>query len=287
MKQLIPFTKMNGTGNDFIILDHRDRRFEDRILKKIAKSTCRRGLGLGADGLLLLEPSRTEVDFTMRIFNADGSEGEMCGNGARCMARYAYVKGIGKEHMIFDTLAGHVEAKVQGREVSIKLNDPSVIEMKKNIDLELPMVWTYIELGNPGVPHAVVSFKGLQDTPLGELQALGRRLRYHESFPKGANINFYEIFEDNSVLVRTYERGVEDITLACGTGSASVAIALALEGKMKGASVQILTMGGPLEINIGQMVPKVQNIYLTGETTFVAEGWICDEAVEEFEERRG
>lgn len=282
---MIPFTKMNGAGNDFIVLDHRHEKFEEGSLKDIAISVCRRRFGLGADGLLLIEYPKTNTDFTMRIFNADGSEGEMCGNGARCIARYAYEKGIAKEHMVFDTLAGKVEATVKGSEVAIKLNDPSIVEKKKNIFIDKALTCIYIELGDPGVPHVVVPFNGLTDTPLTELLVLGRQLRYHQGFPKGTNVNFYEKLEEDHVLVRTYERGVEDITMACGTGAASVAIALVLEGILKGPKIKILTRGGVLEITIGQFVPRVQHIYLKGDTAFVAEGKILDEGLRKKEER--
>ncbi|MFZ5969578.1 MAG: diaminopimelate epimerase [Bacillota bacterium] len=281
MENKISFMKFNGTGNDFIILDNREKQHSDDALRHIAKSICRRGLALGADGVLVVELSKGVSDFTMRLFNADGSEGEMCGNGARCIARYAYMIGIAGEKMSFDTLAGRVTAYVCGRDVSIQLNDPTTIELeKKVIHYDREIECTYIELGNPGLPHVVVEQPDLGMISNEKLTEYGRSLRYHHAFPKGANINFYKLYKDQSVLVRTYERGVEGLTMACGTGAASTALTLILKGKIRGPVVKIDTMGGELKIEVQQVMPKVRGLYLHGSTTLVAEGFIFQEVMQ-------
>lgn len=275
----IEFTKMQGLGNDFIIIDNRQYALTFQQLQILAKKVCTRRFSVGSDGLMALENSNDSTDFRMRFFNADGSVGEMCGNGARCIARYAYINKIAGKKMTFQTTAGIVSGEIiNDRLVGVLLNLPEVIELRRTVLLnriEHPL--SYIELGNPGLPHVVIEHKGLKDTDDRSLIELAVALRYHEAFPKGANINFYEIGKDSAVTVRTYERGVEDFTLACGTGSASVALALLLRKELSNNIIRINVPGGSLDVAIGMSDGKVEILQLIGDTNMIAEGIILDE----------
>jgi diaminopimelate epimerase len=184
--------------------------------------------------------------------------------------------------MKIETGAGIVEAEVlQDRLVKVQLNKPEVINL--NIDLKIDDMnyeCSYIELGNPGLPHAIVKYDGLQNTNESEIFDLGRKIRFFDSFPKGANVNFYDIIDENTAIVKTYERGVEDFTLACGTGSASAAVALILKGYLKENKVKIVVPGGELFIELQRNTHdpnKIDKLYLIGPTNIIAVGTIMDE----------
>ena len=217
----------------------------------------------------------------MRFYNADGSLGEMCGNGARCICRYGFETGLAGEVQRVETTAGLVTGhRIDRSNYRIRLNDPSVIELDRRVSVQgREYRLSYVELGDPGLPHAVVPISGLRDTDGESLRALGRELRYHPSFPKGANVNFYEIISPDRVFIRTYERGVEDFTYACGTGTGSTALVLALAG-LTGTHLTAEMRGGTLYVDTELENGTVKNLWLTGPTNIVAKGEITDENIE-------
>lgn len=272
------FWKMNGAGNDFIILSNLDRQLPPAALPRLAKTLCTPHLSLGADGLMVVELS-TQADFKMLFFNSDGSVGEMCGNGARCICRYGYETGLSGSEQVVETTAGIVTGtRIDQRRYRIRLNDPTTVRLQETVEVSgKPYPLAYVELGDPGLPHAVVPYAGLAQADPRELLQLGRALRYHPAFPKGANVNFYEITGTDQVLEKTYERGVEDFTLACGTGTGSVVTVLTLLGQVSGTGVQVTMGGGMLSVDVEQEGGQVKNLWLTGPTNLVAKGEILDE----------
>ncbi|MDP2941715.1 MAG: diaminopimelate epimerase [Candidatus Omnitrophota bacterium] len=232
MMKAIKFTKMVASGNDFVVIQgqceaKRSLPEGDKATshKLLARKICDRKYGVGADGLLLLEKSKV-ADVRMRIFNADGSEAEMCGNGARCVALYVSHKVTRSQgHKLrIETRAGVIAAEVKKEQVKIKLTDP------RNIKLDIPIKVgnrnIKVNFINTGVPHTVVFVEGLEKI---SVPALGRQIRFHRCFASaGTNVDFVEAISNDSIQVRTYERGVEDETLACGTGSVASALVFAL-----------------------------------------------------------
>ncbi|GHU15323.1 diaminopimelate epimerase [Spirochaetia bacterium] len=273
------FCKMQGAGNDFIIINNIKQEIPREKFPEMAKRLCTRKLSIGADGLMVVEKPQRGGDIRMCLFNADGSEAEMCGNGARCISRYAYEEGIAREHITIETIAGEVAAeRLSKRSYKIKLQRAGLIKEGHTVEVSgKKYEYTYIELGDPGVPHIVVEMPGLKDLDREELRVLGRQLRYHPDFPKGANVNFYQILDGNSVLLLTYERGVEDFTLACGTGSGSTALSLKLQGKLSGDSLKLKVPGGLLIVDLKQAGEREYDLYLTGDTNIIAKGEILDE----------
>lgn len=283
------FTKIQGAGNDFIIINNMEERIPVDRLGLAASQLCRRRISLGADGLMAVDAPDHGGDFKMRFFNADGSEGEMCGNGVRCIARYGYENGLSGTVAHIETMAGMVEGtRIDERMYCIKLNDPTVIRLGQNAEIDgHTYQYDYLELGSPGIPHAAVELPGFPDMEEAALRELGRKLRSYPTFPKGANINFFMIEErhaadcaggsDIVVLEKTFERGVEDFTLACGTGTGSVAAALTLAGRVSGDHVRVETPGGTLYITVKQTGQQITGLYLTGPTNIVAQGEIMDE----------
>ena len=219
------FWKMNGAGNDFIIINNIEEKLPLEIFPKLAATVCERHLSIGADGLMVVEKAESGGDYKMLFYNSDGSIGEMCGNGARCICRFGYENGLAGETQKVETMSGTVVGyRLSDREYRIRLNPPTRLELDYDAEAEgVTYDCSYVELGSPGLPHGVFHMNGLKRIPGSELKALGRKLRFSRTFPKGANINFYELEPDGTVLIRTYERGVEDLTYACGTGTASVA----------------------------------------------------------------
>jgi diaminopimelate epimerase len=263
---MLTFTKMNGAGNDFVMLDNRDGKLAlDRA--QIAH-LCDRHRGIGADGLLAIEPAQNGADFRMRYYNADGGEAEMCGNGARCFARFAQ-KVAGKLGDIsFETQAGVITAKFFGEIVQIQMSEPHSARL--NDLLEAAGEKLTVHSVNTGVPHAVVFVDDLDHT---DVRKLGAALRYHAHFaPKGTNANFVQKVGAQAISIRTYERGVEDETLACGTGM--VACALIFHELTGAASpVQVQVRGGDtLEIGFEKSGATYRNVTLTGPADFTFEG---------------
>ena len=392
----IKFTKMQGAGNDFIIIDNRQYGFSEEELGTLASKVCRRRLSIGADGLMAVDevvpaPGSVEKDgaeiagmdqsslaegqlanaalggeaagedqgglpgeeldgltgddhitpdFRMTYFNSDGSLGEMCGNGARCIARYGYEKGLAGNEMWIQVTAGLVGAeRLDERNYRIRLNDVTRMEINKALeipeDVAIPKRFAeahgvkcgeassesdassgaygiadaskemerlnavtvdYVELGSPGIPAIGVRYDGIgelvKEAAAGEgkseeymeLLSFGRFLCHHPDLPKGANVNFYHIIGGKDVDELTYERGVEDFTFACGTGTGSMVSALTGKGVLDGKGIKVHVPGGTLKIDTitedapqGPAMRRILDLYLTGPTNIVSEGLIVDE----------
>lgn len=249
-------------------------------LPEIAKKLCHRQLSIGADGLMAVESSDI-ADYKMLFYNSDGSAGEMCGNGARCICRYGYECGLAGETQVVETASGTVIGRrIDERNYRTRLTEPTVIipEMDIVVDGEM-LSCGYVELGTPGLPHAVVHMPGLRSIDEHELFVLGRKIRWNSAFAKGTNVNFYDIDENGSIFERTFERGVEDFTYACGTGTASLAVILTVRGITDGNNVPVDMVGGRLTIQVMKENDEdgIGTVYLTGPTNMVAVGYVTDE----------
>jgi diaminopimelate epimerase len=269
----IPFFKMSGSGNDFIIIDNREKIVEETGLSDKIEKICRRKMSVGADGFIFVEKS-DKVDFKWRFFNSDGKPAEMCGNGARCAARFAFIKGIARENMSFETDAGIIIASVTEQGVKIKMPDPKDIETDYIIELQKGPL--SVNSVNTGVPHVVVLTDKLDRV---DLVNQGREIRYHKTFaPAGTNANFISLQDDNSISIRTYERGVEDETLACGTGSVAGAVIMALREKVT-SPVKVRTKSGVfLKIYFNKNSGIFSDIYLEGDARVIYSGQLWKEA---------
>jgi len=224
----LEFYKMSGHGNDFVLVDNRDGRVRDEDMVPLTRAVCRRQLGIGADGMVFIQTGGPEVDFAWRFFNSDGSEAEMCGNASRCVARLAHMKGIAGAKMAFQTMAGIIRAEVGPDWVRARVTDPGEPTLDDVIEVNGRSI-TFSSL-NTGVPHAVVWVDDIESAPVREL---GRAIRFHPYFgPPGTNVNFAKILDRTRMSNRTYERGVEDETLACGTGVIAAVLLAAVEGKV-------------------------------------------------------
>lgn len=273
------FWKMNGAGNDFIILNNIEEKLDHNLFPAIARTLCHRHLSIGADGFMVVEAPQQGGDYRMLFYNSDGSVGEMCGNGARCICRYGYENGLAGEEQTVETASGIVTGKrIDQRNYRIRLTDPTVIRLDYPVEAAgKPWPCSYIELGDPGLPHAVVPYPGLRDKTMDELRSLGRSLRWHPAFPKGANVNFCEVTGPDQVVELTYERGVEDFTYACGTGTGSMVLALTLKGLVSGEDVVVTVPGGTLRVTVDREGTTVKSLWLTGPTNIVCTGEIRDE----------
>ena len=273
------FWKMNGAGNDFLVLNNLIEHLPHESLSEIARTLCERHLSIGADGMMVVEAPTQGGDYKMLFFNSDGSVGEMCGNGARCICRYGYENGLAGETQTVETTAGIVTGRrIDRRLYRIRLNDPTTMDLSRPVEVDgVTYECAYVELGNPGLPHAVVPYPGLRQAEENQLRELGRKLRWHSAFPKGANVNFYELTGENSVYERTFERGVEDFTYACGTGTGSVAAVLTLQGKVSGRDIRVDMTGGRLIIDVERQGQRITDLYLTGPTNIVCKGEVTDE----------
>ncbi len=271
----IPFFKMNGSGNDFIIINNREKIVEENIdlfIRDFVVKVCKRGLSIGADGLILIEKDN-ECSFRWKFFNNDGNEVEMCGNGSRCAARFAYLNNIAPLNMNFRTLAGIINAQITGlNTVKVQLTMPK--DYQESIKLDgIDMEASFI---NTGVPHVVYFVDNVEET---DVKNIGAKTRYHEYFePDGTNANFAEIIDQENIKMRTYERGVEDETLACGTGATAVAIIAILKGKVSSPvnihtkSKKILTIYVDIEEN------EIKRVFLEGDATLTYIGTMTEEA---------
>ncbi|MBW1721906.1 MAG: diaminopimelate epimerase [Deltaproteobacteria bacterium] len=270
----IEFWKMSGSGNDFIIFDNREGVVRDWELETLVARVCRRRESVGADGLIAVVGSE-QYDFAWRFFNADGGEVEMCGNGGRCVARFAYLKGIAGSRMTFETRVGPVSAEVKGRVVKVLMPTPGGLE--RNIALSPEPTWIHWDFINTGVPHVVIQVDDLSDHPVVEE---GRAIRHHSAFsPGGTNVNFMKVLDQGSIEVRTYERGVEDETLACGTGSIASALVAASRGMVR-SPVRVRTRGGEiLHVHFTQEGDRFREVWLEGNTSLVYKGRLCREAL--------
>ena len=273
------FWKMNGAGNDFIILNNLEERLPLEALPRIARTLCERHMSIGADGLMVVEAADQGGDFKMLFFNSDGSVGEMCGNGARCICRYGFENGLAGEAQAVETTAGTVFGRRLDRRLyRVWLNDPTPIQLDRPVEVDgVRYACSYVELGEPGLPHAVVPYHNLQNADEHELRELGRKIRWNPAFPKGANVNFYDLTGEDHFFERTFERGVEDFTYACGTGTGSVAAVLTLQGKVSGHQVRADMTGGTLFIDAERVHSHITELLLTGPTNIVCTGEITDE----------
>jgi len=203
----------------------------------------------------------------------------MCGNGARCICRYGYENGLAGETQTVETTAGIVTGqRIDRRRYRVRLNDPTTVKLDSPVEIDgVEYPCSYVELGDPGLPHAVVPYHDLKNADENELRELGRAIRWHKSFPKGANVNFYELIGEDHIYERTFERGVEDFTYACGTGTGSVITVLTLQGKVSGKNVVADMTGGQLIIDAERDGSVIRSLYLTGPTNIVAKGEVTDE----------
>jgi len=264
--RVINFSKMVATGNDFIVIDNRKQTLKS--VAELARKLCDRKFGIGADGLLLVEKSKV-ADFRMRIFNPDGSEPDMCGNGSRCIALYAKLNKIAPYAMRIETKAGLLNAKAGKVNVKINMTDPK--DMKLGIALQLKKKAYKLHYINTGVPHVVCFVNDVESL---DLTSIGSSIRYHKFFkPEGANVNIVSVKNKRSIAARTYERGVEDETLACGTGSVASAV---ISGIVKGlkSPVTVCTRGGDLTIYFTVKNDIVLNAFLEGQAKEVFKGQI-------------
>lgn len=269
----IPFHKMNGCGNDFIIIDNRSARAPSDLVAFIQR-VCRRKLSIGADGLILIE-SCDHYDFQWQFYNADGSRAEMCGNGARCAARFAHELGIAGQKMIFKTDAGPIEAEMRGAQVKLKMTPPG--DFRLDYAIAVSGGRQILSSINTGVPHVVVELDGLEEA---EIVPLGREIRYHETFaPAGTNVNFVNSTGKRRLQVRTYERGVEDETLACGTGCVAAGL-IAAARRGWSSPIQVTTRsGGILTIHFKKDGDHFREVHLEGDARIVYTGEIRQDAL--------
>ena len=275
----IPYVKMQGAGNDFVILDNRQLGLDPACFSALAARVCSRRLSVGADGLMVADLPQQGGDLKMYFYNSDGSTSEMCGNGARCIGRFGYEHFAPKSPVLVESTAGMVPVeRLDDRKYRVHLNKPSLME-----EITLPVdgvnhTGVYVVLGDPGIPHGVFLVDGLETMDYEtQLFELGRKLRFHPELPKGANINFCQVLAPDHVIVRTYERGVEGFTLACGTGSGSTVAALQMLGLVQMGQVRISNPGDDLWVEPVWKDGHVEALFLTGNTNLVAEGFITDE----------
>ncbi len=263
---------MQGNGNDFIILDNRNGELSPDDLRKAAVSLCRRRLSIGADGLMALE-SGGSGHFRMRLFNRDGSEGEMCGNGARCLARYAFERDIAPSPMTIETLAGPIIAEVTPPEATLDMGSVTASSILRGEVFPWDGEEEIYSQLTVGVPHTVVFLKPGDGRTREDLAPLAMAIQADsERFPQGTNVNFQRVSAKNSLELFTWERGVNDYTLSCGTGSTAGALAAWIENLVE-QPVEVKNPGG---VNTVLIEPGSYNfhLFLRGRTTFVAEGTV-------------
>lgn len=278
-KPRIHFFKMTGAGNDFILIDNRKDLLDADHCQDLVRRACRHRLSVGADGVILIE-NDPEVDFKWRFFNADASEAEMCGNGARCAARFAYLTGIvGKSHMAFRTLAGIIKAELL--EGTVKVQMPSSHSLKMDLRLEADGRLFKLDFINTGVPHAVCFMSDEGELESADVAGWGRALRFHSYFqPAGANVDFALVRDAHHMAYRTYERGVEGETLACGTGAIASALVAAARSRVV-SPVQVRTRSGEfLTIHFTWKDSQFEQVYLEGEARVAYEADLWDETLQ-------
>ena len=267
---IVRFTKMNGAGNEFVLIDNRPGQI--KLRPEDVVKICHRQQGVGADGLMMLVPARNgQADWAWDFFNNDGSTAEMCGNGARCFARYIqkHVPGT-NGRTSFETMAGVIGATFEGQRVRVNLTDPKDLRLSEPVELSIGK--TAVHSLNTGVPHAVIF---VPDADKAMVQNIGPEVRFHKHFaPRGTNVNFVQLLGPGEIRVRTYERGVEGETLACGTGvTASALIAAKLHGF--GSPVGVKVQGGDtLEVSFHEENGVFKGVHLMGPADFVFEGEI-------------
>jgi diaminopimelate epimerase len=273
----IEFWKMSGSGNDFILIDNRDGKVGDDQMARLVERACRRRASVGADGVIFVVNS-DQYDFGWRFFNADGGEVEMCGNGSRCVSRFALLKGIAGPRMTFETLAGPISAEVDGR--SVKVLMPKPFGLKMGLHLNGFKGIESMDFLNTGVPHVVARVKDLPNHPVFDQ---GKVIRRHQQFaPSGTNVNFLRVISENGLEVRTYERGVEDETLACGTGAIASALTASVRGLVQ-SPVRVKTKGGEVLLihfkKADSETEPFSDVWLEGNTAIVYQARLHEEAL--------
>ncbi|MDR1165270.1 MAG: diaminopimelate epimerase [Deltaproteobacteria bacterium] len=265
----LKFFKYSGHGNDFVIIDNWDWRVPEYDLVKVTKLLARDKYGIGADGVVYISEGPEEVDFAVRFFNSDGSEADMCGNASRCVAHLAFSQGIAPAEMTFLTKAGDIQAFVGDNQVSVRLPTVGATDGMAIVDVDGDMSRTYYRV-NTGVSHAVT---WVDDVESVNVAKVGRAVRHHPSFYPGANVDFVQILDHNSLAIRTYEIGVEDETLACGTGCTASALLSLSHGYLKGKKVVCKTRGGEdLIVRVEGSVRAPSDVYLEGAVRFIFSG---------------
>ena len=273
----IPFAKLSGSGNDFILIDNREGWVDAKQAAQFAQAVCRRALSVGADGLILIENDPAgAADFAWRFYNADGSMPDMCGNGGRCAARFAHQHGIAGANMSFVTGAGLIRAEITGdRTVKLQMTPPA--DYRPAVDLEWPGGARQAKVINTGVPHAVIEVK---DVDAVDVKTEGPAVRNHPVFaPEGANANFVQVTGPDALLIRTYERGVEGETLACGTGAVAAAMTMALAGRVA-PPVRLTTRSAEVlrvYFDVGDDLP--QEVFFEGTVNWVYDGVLLPESL--------
>ena len=265
---------MSGSGNDFILVDNRAGAVNEENLNRFIASICRRKLSVGADGVILIEGS-DRADFKWRYFNADGGEVEMCGNGGRCAARLAFLKGIAGPSLTFETRSGIIRAEITGERVKLEMPKPTVPEFDYPLEVEGDVLT--VNSITVGVPHVVIWVTDVETSPVFKL---GRIIRYHERYaPAGTNANFVKQLDDGTFAIRTYERGVEDETLACGTGSVATALIAAAKGMTTSPTVLHTRGGEDLKVYFERSGENFDRVFLEGEARVIYEGKLSKEAI--------
>jgi diaminopimelate epimerase len=268
----IAFHKMSGSGNDFIIIDNRRGVLPMDDARVFASRVCRRKVSAGADGLILVERANG-ADFKWRFFNSDGSVAEMCGNGARCVARFAYRQEICGPEMAFETQAGIIRARVSGSRVKVTL--PKPVALKLDYEMMLEQGPLRVSSVNTGVPHVVVA---VPDPEQPDVATLGREIRFHPLFsPAGTNVNFVAI-RQGGLAIRTYERGVEGETLSCGTGTVAAAVVGVTRGEVASPVAVVTRSGETLTVHVSREGDDIREVCLEGDTRLVYEGALTEEA---------
>ena len=272
----IDFYKMSGSGNDFIVIDNRDGVVDEKNLSQWIASICRRKRSVGADGLILIETSE-RADFKWRFFNADGGEAEMCGNGGRCVARLAHLIGIAGPRLSLETQTGVIQAEITDKRVKLEMPQPSTVEF--DYPLEAGGQTFTVSSVTVGVPHVVV---WVSDVDTAAVFKVGQAIRYHAHYaPTGTNVDFVQPLDDGTLAIRTYERGVEDETLACGTGSVAAALVASAKGMVTSPAALNTRGGGRLKIYFDKHGDEFREVFLEGDARVIYKGKLWREATGE------
>ena len=274
---MIPFMKLAGSGNDFILIDNRREAIASTRLKRFAVQLCRRRWSIGADGLIVIERS-SRADFKWRFFNADGSRAGFCGNGARCAARFAHIKKIARRHMVFETRIGLIAAEVigsLGERVKVRMPDPKGLRLDVVLPIDGQERTTH--LVDTGVPHCVFVVDDLDNM---DVEGIGSMTRNHRFFhPLGTNVNFISVLDTQRIGIRTYERGIEGETLACGTGSIAAAVIANKLSAVASPVTVIPASGLPLIVSLTVDEGRYREVFLEGDARVIYDGHIKPDAL--------
>ena len=270
----IPFWKMSGSGNDFVMIDARENTLDGVDISHFVSKVCRRGLSVGADGVILIDRSE-KADYKWHFYNADGGEVAMCGNGSRCVARFSYLNKIAPEKHTIETLAGLIRAEVMGDRVRVQLTNPTDLKLNFNVAIDGKKLEGHFT--NTGVPHVVYFFDDLEKI---DIVKIGKDTRHHSLFsPAATNANFVKVIDRHHLQIRTYERGVEDETLACGTGSVAAAVVAAALGKAD-SPISVKTRSGILlGVTFSKESDQFKEVMLEGDARIIYKGVLSEEAL--------